>query len=443
MMHQRTKSAELFSRGRKVIPDGVSSPMRAFALVGGNPVCAASAKGTKVTDVDGNVYTDFLNAFGALILGHARKEVVEAIGAQAARGSVYGLSTELEYQLAEKIVASTPAIDQVRFVCSGTEAVMTAARIARAHTGRKLLLKFSGAYHGHSDVLLASPANIGQGKGTKGGTQGISDHLNREVVLCEYNDMVELERLFAVHGDDIAAVLVEPVATNMGLVKPLPGFHQLIRDLCDQHGSLFIFDEVVTAFRAQFGGVCTSMGIDPDLVTFGKIIGGGTPVGAYGGKARFMQHVAIGGAVFQSGTFAANPLTLAAGNAALDVLAQPGFYDQLEERGAWLEAALIEQFIDKDIPFHVSRYGALVGVAYRSTQVPMQSYKDVKTQQYEVFKQVHTRLLERGYLTAPSLEEPFFVSAAHSHEDITGFAESLAESIQMYLPESMKSPVAA
>ena len=248
--------------------------------------------------------------------------------ARSPRARCIGLSTELEYRLAEKIVASTPAIEQVRFVCSGTEAVMTAARIARAHTGRKLLLKFSGAYHGHSDVLLASPANIGQGKGTKGGTQGISDHLNREIVLCEYNDMAELERLFAAHGDDIAAVLVEPVATNMGLVKPLPGFHQLIRDLCDKHGALFIFDEVVTAFRAQFGGVCTRMGIDPDLVTFGKIIGGGTPVGAYGGKARFMQHVAIGNSVFQSGTFAANPLTMAAGNAALDVLAQPGFYEQ-------------------------------------------------------------------------------------------------------------------
>lgn len=442
-MHVRTKSAELFDRGRKVIPDGVSSPMRAFALVGGNPICAASAKGTKVTDADGNVYTDFLNAFGGLILGHARDEVVEAISRQVSKGSVYGLSTELEYQLAEKIVASTPALEQVRFVCSGTEAVMTAARIARAHTGRKLLLKFGGAYHGHSDVLLASPNNIGQGTGTKGGTQGISDHLNREILLCEYNDMVELERLFATHGDDIAAVLVEPVATNMGLVKPLPGFHQLIRDLCDKHGSLFIFDEVVTAFRGQFGGVCTSMGIDPDLITFGKIIGGGTPVGAYGGKARFMKHVAIGSSVFQSGTFAANPMTMAAGNATLDVLSQPGCYERIEERGAWLEDAIKEQFAARDIPFLCTRYGALVGVAYRGGHAPMRDYKDVKTQQYEVFQKVHRRLLERGYLTAPSLEEPFFVSAAHSREDILGFAQVLAESIALFLPEEMKSPVAA
>lgn len=438
-MRSRTQSSELFARGRKVIPDGVSSPMRAFAQVGGNPIVAASAKGARVIDADGNSYTDFLSAFGALILGHAHDDVVAAVTQQVAKGTVYGLSTELEYQLAEKIVASTPAVEKLRFVCSGTEAVMTATRIARSHTGRKLLLKFRGSYHGHSDVMLASPANIGQDKGNKGGTQGISDELNREIVLCEYNSFDELERIFAAQGNDIAAVLVEPFATNMGFVKPAEGFHRRIRELCDRHGALFIFDEVVTAFRFRFGGVCETMGIKPDLVTFGKIIGGGAPIGAYGGRADLMQHVAIGGKVFQSGTFAANPLTMAAGNATLDILAKPDFYAGMEQRGAWMEAEITQQFAKRGIPFKFSRYGALCGVAYRNDEALLTSYVDVKTQKYDVFAKVHARLLEHGYLTAMSLEEPFFINAAHTREDIVGFADALGEAIELNLQAAAKA----
>lgn len=435
-MKTRTISARLFERGREVIPDGVSSPMRTFSLVGGNPICAASAKGSRVTDSDGNVYTDFLNAFGALILGHAHDEVVAAVTRQAALGTVYGLSTELEYQLARKIVDSTPAIERVRFVCSGTEAVMTAARIARGHTGRPLLLKFGGSYHGHSDALLANPLNLEASVSTKGVTKGISEHLNRDVLLCDYNNLEQLAALFASHGDQIAAVLVEPFATNMGFVKPQSGFLQLIRELCTRHGALLIFDEVVTAFRFQYGGVCTSLGIDPDLVTFGKLIGGGAPVGAFAGKARYMQHVALGGNVFQSGTFAANPLTMAAGNAALDVLARPGFYQAMEKRGALLESAITKHFAARRIPFVFTRHGALAGVAYRDLPEPMRSYKDVKTQRYDVFKAVHARMLSRGFLMAPSVEEPIFLSAAHSNEDLSLFAEALAEEIQHVLEDS-------
>lgn len=426
----RTRSTELFARGRRVLPDGVSSPMRAFAQVGGRPICAVSAKGARMTDADGNVYTDFLSAFGALYLGHAHDEVVAAIAEQAAKGTVYGLSTELEYDLAEKIVASTSSIDKLRFVCSGTEAVMTAARIARSHTGRHLLLKFRGSYHGHSDVMLASPNNIGQGKGSKGGTQGIPDTQNREILLCEYNDTEELARIFAEHGEDIAAVLVEPYATNMGFVMPKEGFHRQIRELCDQHGALFIFDEVVTGFRFRFGGVSDQMGIKPDLVTFGKIIGGGAPVGAYGGRADLMNIVAIGGKVFQSGTFAANPLTMAAGNAVLDMLARPGFYEGMDQRGAWMEEAVLAQFAKRGIPYRFTRHGALAGVAFRSSDSTLRSYVDVKTQQYDVFSNVHNQMLERGYVIAPSLEEPYFINAAHTREDIEGFAAALAESIE-------------
>jgi glutamate-1-semialdehyde 2,1-aminomutase len=426
----RARSTELFARGRRVLPDGVSSPMRAFAQVGGRPICAASAKGARMTDADGNVYTDFLSAFGALFLGHAHDAVVAAIAEQAAKGTVYGLSTEMEYALAEKIVDSTSSIDKLRFVCSGTEAVMTAARIARSHTGRALLLKFRGSYHGHSDVMLASPNNIGQGKGSKGGTHGISDPLNREILLCEYNDSEELARIFAERGNEIAAVLVEPYATNMGFVKPNEGFHKQIRELCDRHGALFIFDEVVTGFRFRFGGVSAQMDVEPDLVTFGKIIGGGAPIGAYGGKAHLMDVVAIGGKVFQSGTFAANPLTMAAGNAVLDVLALPGFYEQMEQRGAWMEAAVLAQFGKRSIPYRFTRHGALCGVAFRTSDTTLRSYADVKTQQYEVFSGVHSQMLERGYLIAPSLEEPYFINAAHTREDIEGFAAALAESIE-------------
>ena len=405
--------------------------MRAFAQVGGDPVCIARAKGSTITDVDGNTYIDFLNCFGALLLGHAREEVVDAIARQASLGTAYGLSTELEYRLAQKIVASTPSIDQLRFVCSGTEAVMTAARIARCHTGRNVLLKFHGAYHGHSDALLASPRNVAQPQAqSKGNTQGIATYRNQEVLLCDYNDRQGLEDVFASYGNEIAAVVVEPFATNMGFVKPLPGFHETIRDMCHRYGALLIFDEVVTGFRFNFGGVCTALGIDPDLITFGKIIGGGTPVGAYGGKAHLMKEVALGGRVFQSGTFAANPLTMAAGNAVLDVLSKPGFYASLETNGAMLEDAVTTRFRRKGLPYRFSRYGALAGVALRKTSEPLKSYRDVKEQDYALFRKVHRAMMERGFLLPPSLEEPIFLSAAHTRADLLGFADALADCIE-------------
>lgn len=431
-MRMHGRSAELFRFGQTVVPNGVSSPMRSFSLVGGDPICAVSAKGSTITDADGNVYIDFLNAFGAVFLGHAREEIVAALADQVSRGTVYGLSTELEYQLAEKIVRSTPAIEKIRFVCSGTEAVMTCVRIARCHTKRSLIVKFVGSYHGHSDSLLASPANLDvSATRVKGVTKGIVEQLNRDVILCDYNDVDQLDSIFAAHGDRIAAVLVEPFATNMGFVKPIPGFHPRIRELCNQHGSLLIFDEVVTGFRFTFGGACKLLDIDPDMVTFGKIIGGGTPIGAFAGKARYMRHVAIGNEVFQSGTFAANRLSLAAGNAALGVLAQPGFYEEMEKKGAWLEASITEQFSRQNIPFLFSRFGALVGIAYRDSQRPMRSYKDVKTQDYDLFKRVHRRMLNAGFLLAPSIEEPIFVSAAHTYDDLSAFAESLAASVSL------------
>lgn len=422
-MSSQSRSAELFVRGRRSIPDGVNSPLRSFTLVGGDPIVAREASGARVVDVDGKSYLDFLNGFGALILGHAHPEVVEAIGRQAARGTSYGLSTEAEYELAERIVASTAAIEAIRFVCSGTEAVMTATRIARSHTGRDLILKFRGSYHGHSDALLASPMNLREGAGElKTVSRGIAHHANRDVLLAEYNDVEEVARIFAEHGDHIAAVLVEPHSTNMGFVKSRPEFIRFLREVTHQYGALLIFDEVVSGFRFNFGGISNLFDVDPDLTTFGKIIGGGTPVGAFAGKSVYLSHVAVGGGVFQSGTFAGNPLTMAAGNAALEVIGRPGFYGALEEKGARLERRLLEGFGTHGIPFVVSRVGSVLGIALREDREPMRNYRDVKTQDYELFKRFHRRMRDEGFLLAPSAEEPMFLSAALAEADLERFA---------------------
>ena len=425
-MTNYSQSDKLFAHGQQFIPDGVSSPMRAFPLVDGNPLCVASARGSRITDVDGNNYVDFLNAFGALILGHAPDAVVRAVQEQMHAGSIFGLSTELEYQVAQTIVESTPEIEKLRFVCSGTEAVMTATRIARAHTDRTMLVKFNGSYHGHADPLLAAPSDVEKSKGV---TKGIPEALNKGVIHCDYNDLEQLTALFQAHGDEIAAVVVEPYATNMGLVKPQPEFLSTIRKLCDKYGALFIFDEVVTGFRFRFGGACTQLGIDPDLVTFGKIIGGGLPIGAFAGKAKYMRHVEIGQSVFQSGTFAANPLTLAASRAALNLLSAPGFYDSMAEKSAHLAAEITQHFRAHDVPYLFTHHGALGGVSFRNSNNPMRSYQDVKSQEYDVFRRVHRTMLERNFLMPPSLEEPIFLSHAHSKADLSSFAATLARSI--------------
>lgn len=418
-------SKSLFKAANDVIPNGVSSPMRAFSLVGGNPIILESAKGSKIVDVEGREYIDFLSGFGAIFLGHARKEISNSVAEQLDKGLVVGLSTAKENELAKKIVESTPAIDKLRFVCSGSEAVMTALRIARAYTNRKLLLKFVGSYHGHADALLAQPkgeANVV----VKGATNGVVEN---DVILCEYNNSEQMRQIFLERGEEIAAVIVEPVATNMGLVKPLSNFHKDIRQLCNDYGSLFIFDEVVTGFRFRFGGVSEMFNVDPDLTTFGKIIGGGTPIGAYGGKEKYMKLVEIGNQVFQSGTFAGNPITMTAGNAALDIMAQPGFYEAMEEKGAFLESEIKQSFAKHDVPFHFSRIGALGGIAFRQSNEDMKNYSDVKGQDFETFKNVHLDMRNKGFLIAPSLEEPIFLTDAHTKDDISRFASALAETI--------------
>jgi glutamate-1-semialdehyde 2,1-aminomutase len=431
-MRQTQLSSQQFARGNQFIPNGVSSPMRTFSLVGNNPIIIKTAKGSTITDIDNNHYTDFLSGFGALFLGHAREEINNAVKAQLDNGLIYGLTTELEYNLAQKIVESTPAIDSLRFVCSGSEAVMTAVRIARAHTERKTIVKFVGSYHGHTDPLLALPTSSDTVK-TKGATDGTVEN---HVIVCEYNNSQQLEDIFKQNPDSIAAVIVEPIATNMGFVPPVAGFHQSIRSLCDQYGALFIFDEVVTGFRFTFGGVSQLFDIDPDLTTFGKIIGGGASIGAYAGKAEFMDNVKIGNRVFQSGTFAGNPVSMAAGNAALDLMAMPGFYSEMDAKGALLEESIKKAFAEHNIPFLFNRFGCLSGISFREQNAIMSNYSDVQTQLYDVYRDVHSSMLEKGFLMAPSLEEPIFLTAAHSSEDINRFARAIGASIASALEDN-------
>ncbi|GKQ97900.1 aspartate aminotransferase family protein [Aeromonas hydrophila] len=419
------KSELIFREANTYIPNGVSSPMRTFSLVGGDPIILKSAKGTKIIDEDDREYTDFLSGFGAIYLGHSREEISRAVAAQLDKGLVVGLSTTLEKELAKKIVESTPSIDKLRFVVSGSEAVMTALRIARAYTNRKYFVRFVGSYHGHADALLAQPGGD-VAVAVKGTTNGVAEN---HVIMCEYNNSEQLHEIFKERGREIAAVIVEPFATNMGFVKPHANFHQNIRQLCTDYGSLFIFDEVVTGFRFRFGGVSALLGVDPDLTTFGKIIGGGAPVGAYGGKEKYMKLVEIGNKVFQSGTFAGNPITMAAGNAALDLMAKPGFYDAMEEKGALLENEIKRNFEKYNIPFHFTRFGSLSGIAFRRSNTDMQNYSDVKQQEYNIYKNVHLAMRKKGFLMAPSLEEPIFLNDAHSNDDIIRFAEALAVSI--------------
>lgn len=434
-MRMMLNSQRAFRDGKQYIPDGVSSPMRAFQLVGGDPMCVSRAKGSKIYDLDNNEYIDYLCSFGATLTGHSNDDINSEVAKQLELGTIYGLTSQLEYGVAEQIVNSSSDIDQVRFVCSGTEAVMTAVRIARAHTGRNIILKFVGSYHGHADALLQNPS-VAEFK-TKGATTGLAQSTEESVILCTYNSSEELESAFKNFGNDIAAVIVEPIATNMGLVISNVDFLKSIRSLCTQHGALFIADEVVTGFRFGFGPYTSSLGLEPDLFTFGKIIGGGLPIGAYGGKQEYMEHVAIGNSVFQSGTFAANPLTLSASKANLSLLSTAGFYDKLEESGTYLKAAIESEFKKFNIPFYVSRKGALLGVSYRDSSEQMKSYADVKSQDYGLYSDIHKRLLNKGILLAPSLEEPIFIGSSHTHADFDYLATNLAIAISDAMGEKI------
>jgi glutamate-1-semialdehyde 2,1-aminomutase len=422
----------LLERASRTIPGGVNSPVRAFKGVGGEPVFVRSAQGAWLTAEDGRRYVDYIGGYGPHILGHRHPAIVAAVEEALGRGTAFGAPTVAEIEMAELIVAALPSVEMVRLVCSGTEATMSALRLARAATGRRRFVKFEGCYHGHGDAFLVA---AGSGAATIGvpSSPGVPEPVTADTLLAPFNDLAAVERLFAAEGDAIAAVFVEPIAGNMNLVPPLPGFLEGLRALCDRHGALLVFDEVMTGFRVAWGGAQSLFGIRPDLTTLGKVIGGGLPVAAYGGRRDLMERMAPAGPVYQAGTLSGNPLAVAAGTAALQVLAADGgaVYSQLEKTGARLQAGLAEAARRHGIPFTVHRQGSMLGIFF--TAGPVVRMDDVTASDRQRFSRVFHRLLAAGVHVPPSAYEAFFLSTAHGPQEIDltirAFDQALAEEL--------------
>jgi glutamate-1-semialdehyde 2,1-aminomutase len=406
---------ELFERARRVMPGGVSSPARAFRAVGGEPPFIAWGKDARVTDVEGRSYIDLLGSWGPLILGHADPDVVLAIALAANRGTSFGAPTESELELAELIVSALPSVDVVRFVSSGTEATMSAIRLARAATERDKIMKFAGCYHGHVDSLLVS---AGSGPATLGlpDSPGVTEGIRADTIVARYNSATSLDDAFNRFGDEIAAVIVEPIAANMGVVPPLPGFLEALRDWCDSTEALLIFDEVVTGFRVGWSGAQGMFGIDPDLTTLGKVIGGGLPIGAYGGRRDLMEMVAPEGDVYQAGTLSGNPISTAAGLATLRKLVSAEAYETLDRLGNRLAEGLLAAVKEFVVPLTIQRAGSMLTAFF--TEEPVQDLESAKRSNTETFKTFFRAMLDGGVYLPPSQFEAMFVSLAHTEADI-------------------------
>jgi glutamate-1-semialdehyde 2,1-aminomutase len=411
----RNKSSELFQKARALMPGGVNSPVRAFRAVGGEPIFIAGGKGSRITDVDGNTYLDYVGSWGPLILGHCHPEVMEALAKVLETGTSFGASTEREVELAEKIRQAFPSIERVRLVNSGTEATLSALRVARAATGREKILKFEGCYHGHADSLLVK---AGSGVATLGlpDSPGVPASLAALTLTVPFNDVAALEKAFEAHRNQLAAVIAEPVAGNMGVVPPQPGFLEKLRALSSQQGTVLILDEVMTGFRVAYGGAQQLYKIQPDMTTLGKIIGGGLPVGAYGGKAALMDLVAPAGPVYQAGTLSGNPLAVTAGLKTLEILRRPGVYDGLERISEQLASGLAFEADRAGVPLAVNRVGSMLTAFF--TADPVTDYASAKKSDTAVFGRFFGSLLDRGVHLPPSQFEAAFVSAAHTENDI-------------------------
>ncbi|MBQ6400798.1 MAG: glutamate-1-semialdehyde 2,1-aminomutase [Firmicutes bacterium] len=406
-----TRSSELFERAKLVMPGGVNSPVRAYRSVGMTPLFIERAKGNRIWDADGNEYIDFVGSWGPMILGHADDDVLAAIGERMQKGLSFGACAELEVELAELVVENIPHVERIRMVNSGTEATMSALRIARGYTGRNKIVKFEGCYHGHSDGLLVK---AGSGAMTFGNpdSAGVTKGAAADTLVASYNDLDSVKALFAGNPGEIACVIVEPVAANMGVVPPAEGFLAGLRELCTKEGALLIIDEVITGFRLAFGGACQSLGIEPDLVTYGKIIGGGMPVGAYGGKKEIMETVSPTGPVYQAGTLSGNPIAMTAGLVTLKkLLADPSVYVHLNDMGERLAAGLREI-----TGCTVNQIGSLVGLFL--TDQPVRSYADAAKADTEKFTALFRGLLEEGVYIAPSPFESMFISAPFTEADV-------------------------
>ncbi len=429
----RQKSEELFRRAVDLIPGGVNSPVRAFRAVGGRPVFMARGEGAHLTDVDGNQYVDFMLSWGPLILGHCHPEVMKALDAVVETGTSFGAPTAGEVELAAEVCKAVPSIERVRLVNSGTEATLSALRLARAATGREKILKFEGCYHGHVDSLLVK---AGSGVATLGlpDSPGVPSALAALTVTAPFNDLESLEEAFRAHRQEFAAALIEPVAGNMGTVPPQPGFLERLRALTAEQGTVLIFDEVMSGFRVAYGGAQELYGIRPDLTTLGKVIGGGLPVGAYGGKASLMELVAPAGPVYQAGTLSGNPLAVAAGLKTLEVLRRPGTYARLEELSENLAAGLTLEARRAGVPFTVNRVGSMLTPFF--TVGPVTDYNSARTSNTARFGRFFRALLERGIYLPPSQFETAFISLAHSEEDISRVLQASTESFAEAVKEN-------
>jgi len=410
-----SRSAELFDRAKAVLPGGVNSPVRAFRAVGGTPFFVARAAGARLTDADGTTYLDYVCSWGPLILGHAPAAVLEAIRGAAERGWSYGAPCEAEVELAELVRRRMPAVEMVRFVNSGTEATMAAARLARAATRRDVIVKFEGCYHGHADGFLVK---AGSGVATLGlpDSPGVPPAVAGLTLTVPFNDAAAVADVFARRGGDIAAVIVEPYVGNAGFIPPEPDFHATLRALCDRYGALLIFDEVMTGFRVAPGGAQQRLHVRPDLTTLGKIIGGGMPVGAYGGRADLLRLVAPEGPVYQAGTLAGNPVAMAAGLATLRETERSGFYEALERRTARLVAGIGDAARRRGVPVTTGHAGSMWGMYFAPG--PVRNFAEAKASDTALFARWHRAALGRGVFLAPSAFEAGFVSSAHTDADI-------------------------
>ncbi|MDI6857249.1 MAG: glutamate-1-semialdehyde 2,1-aminomutase [Dehalococcoidia bacterium] len=413
LSHERSR--EIFDRSQRYMPGGVNSPVRAFRAVGGEPLVIARGEGPYLDDVDGNRYVDYACSWGPLILGHAHPAVVEAVQQAAERGTSYGAPTEAELELAEMVVEAVPSIEMVRFVSSGTEATMSALRLARAFTGRDKIVKFEGCYHGHADGLLVQ-AGSGVATLSLPDSPGVPRSYAEETLVARFNDFGSVERLFDHYSSDIAAVIVEPVAGNMGVVPPQPGFLESLRKISSDYGSLLVFDEVITGFRVAYGGAQSLFGVTPDLTCLGKVIGGGLPVGAYGGKRAIMEMMAPMGPVYQAGTLSGNPLAMAAGLATLRALREPGTYERLEEMSSRLGDGVAAGAAGARVPLQVNRVGSMITLFF--SEAPVVDYAGARRAGTERYAQFFRSMLDHGVYLPPSQFEALFVSLAHSSEDI-------------------------
>ncbi len=424
MAKDLTHSKELFEKAARLMPGGVNSPVRAFNAVGGQPIFMQRGDGAELVDVDGNRYVDFCQSWGPLILGHWAESIRADVTEAMAEGLTFGCCSPREVACAERVLAALPGCDKVRFTSSGTEAVMTALRLARGITGRPKILKFEGCYHGHSDGLLVK---AGSGLATSGiaTSKGVPETIAAETVVIPLDDEAALDAAFGEFGKELAAVVIEPLPGNAGLLEQRPEYLKKVRDLCREHGALFIADEVINGFRLRYGSYSDTVDLDPDLITLGKIVGGGMPVGAVAGPAKYMDHLAPLGPVYQAGTLSGNPVAMAAGAATLNVLAEGKVYDHMESLGQTFDAALKTAGANLSWLNH-KRLGSIIWLHCAEGELPRRSDK-VSAEAVDRFNRIHPALLERGYYLPPSGWEVMFLSAAHTPAQVTGLAETLAE----------------